>query len=387
MDLPELDILLYAHDGRGLGHISRTAAIGLALRRLYPELRILLLTGYGATDALIHNGPLDWLKLPAYRTQVTEGKSQGIDGHSGYSDQQLGQLRGREIQNIVRQLRPKVILADHTPQGKHRELQPALEADSSVCWLLGVRGVVGDVPQASSQRARELFTNHYSGLLWYGDSEVTGTKQQRVLTDQYQSIIHECGYVSRLREIRYFAHSQPKGAKKLAGTIALPWLGEHAPRVLAAMGEALEIIGPDAGQWHIFADIAPGQAQAAPFHQLDYCRLHRPGPLYIDSLLRSRTALLYGGYNSLTDLLAAGTPAVVLQRRMRDNEQEEHLRLLSSHTNDRLITVEEQRVTGRELASALLRQLELPVRPSTINLDGAENAARLLATQATRHQP
>ena len=387
MDLPELDILLYAHDGRGLGHISRTTAIGLALRRLYPELRVLLLTGYGATDALIHNGHLDWLKLPAYRTRITKGKSRGIDGHSGYSDQQLGQLRGRQIQNIVRQLRPKVILADHTPQGKHRELQPALEAGSSACWLLGVRGIVGDVPQASSQSARELFRNHYSGLLWYGDSSVTGTKQQRMLTDQYQALDHECGYVSRLREIQHLAHSPTKGKKKLAGTIALPWLGEHAHQVLAAMGEALKIIGPDAGQWHIFADIDPGLEQAASFQQLDFCRLHRPGPLYIDSLLRSRTALLYGGYNSLTDLLSAGTPAVVLLRGMQDNEQEEHLRLLSSHSKNRLITVKEQQVTGKELASALLRQLELPVQPSTINLDGAENAARLLATQVTHHQP
>ena len=126
MTLTRLDILLYAHDGRGLGHISRTVAIGMALRRLYPDLRILIVTGCDQTNELIHPTPLDWLKLPSYRTKVINGKSHGIDGDSCFTDKELGLLRAKTLQQIVLRYRPKAVLVDHTPQGKHRELLPAL---------------------------------------------------------------------------------------------------------------------------------------------------------------------------------------------------------------------------------------------------------------------
>jgi len=51
MDNQRLDILLYGHDGRGLGHVSRSVAIGLALRRLYPHLKICVITGCRQTGS------------------------------------------------------------------------------------------------------------------------------------------------------------------------------------------------------------------------------------------------------------------------------------------------------------------------------------------------
>ena len=80
---PPLDLLLYAHDGRGLGHVSRSVAVGLAVRRLHPGLRTLLVSGARGCAELIGPAPLDWVKLPAYATQVVDGRSRGIDGPSG----------------------------------------------------------------------------------------------------------------------------------------------------------------------------------------------------------------------------------------------------------------------------------------------------------------
>ncbi|MFC1516801.1 hypothetical protein ACFL7E_08620, partial [Thermodesulfobacteriota bacterium] len=75
-----LDILLYAHDGRGLGHASRSIAIGMALKRLYPDFRVLQVTGCNLSQSLIDRAPLDWIKLPSYATRVHAGVSGGTDG-------------------------------------------------------------------------------------------------------------------------------------------------------------------------------------------------------------------------------------------------------------------------------------------------------------------
>ena len=380
MTLPRLDILLYAHDGRGLGHISRTVAIGMALRRLYPELRVLVISGSAATGALIDNAPLDWLKLPAYRTEVINGKSRGIDGQSGFTDQELGQLRAETIRRIILQYRPKIVLADHTPQGKHKELRPALAAidKQQTRWLLGVRGVIGAVPQAGSSLSQQLFKEHYSGLFWYGDSRVLGSDHLQRLADQYNIEPNECGYVSRLRELGFL---QPENrGKKLAGTIAIPWLGEHGDLLLSSLSGALAKIDPTAGNWQIFAAPDPKQHQQflTAIEQLPHCHLQPPGSQYLPALLRSKTALIYGGYNSLTDLLATGLPAVVLLRGMQDNEQQIHTRLLQKQTGEQLITLAETGITANLVAESLQTQLQKPAVQATINLQGAENCAHSL---------
>ncbi|MGB3210935.1 MAG: hypothetical protein WBB19_09555, partial [Desulforhopalus sp.] len=121
-----LDVLIYAHDGRGLGHASRSIGVGMALRRLFPELKVLFVSGCNLSQELIGRAPLDWLKLPSYETRVVRGKSMGIPGKSMFTDQQLGQFRSKELAHLVAMYRPRLVLVDHTPQGKHKELVQAV---------------------------------------------------------------------------------------------------------------------------------------------------------------------------------------------------------------------------------------------------------------------
>ncbi|MCP4409301.1 MAG: hypothetical protein GY807_16420, partial [Gammaproteobacteria bacterium] len=177
----------YAHDGRGLGHASRSIGIGMALRRLFPHLKVLFVSGCRQSQQLIGAAPLDWLKLPSYETTVENGKSRGVIGKSMFSDSQIGRFRTKELEHLVALYRPRLVLVDHTPQGKHRELVPALSIgrDIGTLWILGVRGVLGDVDQTRSELAVSLFRKYYRGLLWYGDSRVLGESHLKQLQKQY----------------------------------------------------------------------------------------------------------------------------------------------------------------------------------------------------------
>ncbi len=383
--IPRLDILIYAHDGRGLGHVSRSIGVGMALRRLFPELKVLFVTGSRLAQELIGPAPLDWLKLPSYATRVEGGKSRGIPGPSRYSDAELGAIRAYELQHLVSLYRPRLVLVDHTPQGKHRELVSAISAGKALRtqWVLGVRGVVGEVPQARSDFAAELFAAHYRALIWYGDSRVLGPSHCRLLERHYGTQPVEVGYVVRLAELSCWQDRPAPPVESYAGTIAVPWLGEGSLSFLKALAAALQKIPKAHGDWRIFLDAGadPGVEQAISelFRGLRNCRIELPGGSYATALSHSKTALVYGGYNSIMDMLHVRLPGLVVIREMADDEQRIHLERILEVTGDQLTAVSETRVTADELQRVMLSNLGKSRAASyAIATDGAARAAEYL---------
>ena len=387
-----LDILIYAHDGRGLGHASRSIGIGMALRRLYPELKVLFISGSPFTSELIGTAPLDYLKLPAYATEIVDGKSKGITGPCNFSDQETGELRAAAIKQVIELYNPKVVLCDHSPLGKHRELLPALDTTSDTKWILGIRGVVGAVPQVFSDHARSTFTRYFSNILWYGDTTVLGSSTLDELSQTFGCKPHPCGYVSRLVELGYLQENTPatfQQTKKNAGTISIPWQGEHTTQVIKNLSAALQGIGPDYGEWKIFLGTETGEDganQIDGLRNLPHVSLEQPGREYGKVLAASKVALIYGGYNSITDVLSLHIPAVVLLRSLQDKEQEEHLQRLQQKTGDQLCVLPEQQATAERLEQLLRKQLSLQKQHAKIHLDGAISAAQQLAGEILNHK-
>jgi predicted glycosyltransferase len=97
---------------------------------------------------------------------------------------------------------------------------------------------------------------------------------------------------------------------------------------------------------------------------------------YLSALANSRVALIYGGYNSLTDIMAAKVPSVVIVRDMNDREQEEHVRKISQLKPDLIYVLKESEAEWKTLAEGLEQQLNVGAGvESEIMLNGAEVAA------------
>jgi len=386
--MARLDVLIYAHDGRGLGHASRSIGIGMALRRLYPSLRVLFVSGCSLSQELIGAAPLDWLKLPSYETRVVDGKSVGVPGKSMFTDEQLGHLRAKELAHLVSLYKPRLVLVDHTPQGKHKELVPALSIEGrndtgKTIWVLGVRGVVGAVKQARSELAGDLFRDHYRAVLWYGDSSVLGNSHCEQLQQQYDAVPVECGYVLRLAEFVAWNRQLIEQTQTLAGTISVPWLGEKSIDFLIVLVSVLKKIPKSYGRWHLFIDTESsgqvGQKVRKIFEETGNCQLEQPGGNYVSALLHSKTAIIYGGYNSLMDIIHANIPALVVLREMKDEEQQIHLRKLKEVAGESLSTVSETRVGEDELEELLLAHLKRNrLSAVSLNTNGSAIAAEYL---------
>jgi len=377
-----LDILLYGHDGRGLGHVSRSVAVGMAVRRLYPNLKVCLLTGCRRTGELIGSADLDWIKLPAYDTEVVDGRSTGVDGPAGFSDRDLGRFRAEQIRQVVALYRPRLVLVDHTPQGKHRELVEALQdhRPDKTRWVLGMRGVVGSVAQTRSDTAVELFKAWYEALLWYGDSSVLGSGHMARLASLYGIEAVECGYVSRLAEQGEIV--QPAGYRRYGCTVSIPWFSGDTAVFFKKLVEAVSMAGPGFGRFRFFLGGDQYQAISQQLQGLDFCSAEPFGDQYIEALFGSRSAVIFGGYNSLVDILSIGIPALVVRRGMADNEQHEHLDALLASMKSRLIGVDESGCSVESLYRGLQSILEITPDPfeSPVDIGGAEAAARHLFT-------
>jgi len=385
MSASRLDLLIYAHDGRGLGHSSRSIAIGMAVRRLYPELKVLFITGSRMVSQLIDKVPLDWLKLPAYQTKVVDGVSIGRSSFINLTDTELGECRRSIMEHLMGVLRPRCILADHTPQGKHKELLPSLETtlDTDTIWVLGVRGWVGSVPQVWSDIAKMSFAKHYRHLLWYGDSRLLGESQPGTLKRHFAMNPLETGYVCRIFELDHWLPAQRNPEDPLAGIISIPWVGEEITYVTKQLFHALNKIGSKYGPWRLFVgspdDVSRQKGIHDLFKKLPYCTVSPAGEEYRQALLKAKTAVIYGGYNSLTDVLYANIPAVVLLRGMQDEEQQAHMARLKSLNKNRLTLYKEKEIEAETLAQVLIRNIRTQKLPEPeIKLDGAATAARYL---------
>ena len=385
MTTSRLDLLIYAHDGRGLGHASRSIAVGMAVRRLYPELKVLFITGSRMVSQLIGSVPLDWFKLPAYQTKVVGGVSTGQTAFINLSDTELGECRRSIIQHLIGVLHPRCILADHTPQGKHKELVPSLEAtrDTDSVWVLGVRGWVGSVPQVWSDIAKRLFSEHYKHLLWYGESRLLGKDQVRTLKNHFAIQPLEAGYVCRISELDQWLPLQHNTDDDIAGVVSIPWVGEDTEHIIKQLYHALNKIGPQYGIWRLFVgspdDFSNQKWIQSFFAKLPFCKVTPASEQYRQALLKAKTAVIYGGYNSLTDVFYANIPAVVLLRGMQDEEQQAHMARLSLLNGDRLIIYKTKDMKSEDLAQVLIRQIRsLKLPKPEINLDGAAMAAKYL---------
>jgi predicted glycosyltransferase len=372
---PRLDLLIYAHDGRGLGHVSRSVAVGAAVRRLFPKLKILLMTGCKQTDLLIGPAPLDWVKLPSYKKVVINGTPVGCVGHTNLKNSYLVKSRATLIQSIVEEYRPRCVLVDHEAPGKRKELISSIELETDTQWILGLRGIIGLVDDVWSDLATTIFKKHYCALLWYGDASVLGKETLDTIKERFDTQPIITGYVSRLREMKHwFDISQGSEDKPYAGTIAVPWESESSNPVISSLYHALSKIGDQYGEWQIFMNFGQNI-----FKDLPFCTVQDLSPRYLYALANSKTAVIYGGYNSIIDVLSVNIPAVVILRNIDDMEQEEHVKKILDIANTSLLSISESKVDSHQLQKDLKTQLQAStLGDSGINLDGAATAAQKL---------
>ncbi len=192
-------VLMYSHDGVGLGHMRRNATIASRLVRHFPDINILMMVGC-QTGVFFDLPPrVDFIKLPSIRkvaTNTWESRSLRV------SKEVAGRLRANLIRMAAQSLEPDVVLVDHVPAGVWDELLPTFEAlrDGPTKIVLGLRDILDapDVVRAAWTRAGtyDVIRSHYDRVLIYGDPAIFDAAAAYGLNGALADKVRYCGYLA-----------------------------------------------------------------------------------------------------------------------------------------------------------------------------------------------
>jgi predicted glycosyltransferase len=352
-------LMVYSQDGLGLGHLRRTSAIAGAVSAAVPGMAVLLVADSPAAGFFGAVRDLDHLKLPSI-IKVRPGDWRPVSLPVGFGDVQV--LRRELLRTAVLGFRPDLLLVDHMPHGAMGELVPALEtlhaAGGRTRVVLGLRDIL-DAPRVVRRRwqaegAMDALERYYHRVLVYGRREVFDVAERYGFPAGVTARLHYTGYLCATSGRALPSSRRARDGR--AQVVAMVGGGADGYELLRTVLEALPAV--DAVR-PCTATLLTGPFMPRASRQ-DLERRARSLPARVRESVRdlpplvaaADVAVAMAGYNSSVEILAAGTPAVLVPRAGPSAEQRTRARLFAERGWVR--TVEPERLDGAALAAAVL---------------------------------
>ena len=390
----DLRFIFYSHDGLGLGHIRRNLALAAALVEAAPRASVLMVTGSEEVDRLGVAPNVDIVKLPGLSKL---GNDRYAPRRLPGSEAHVLELRSAQCAAAVESFRPQVMLVDKHPLGACGELRRALGVlgERGGRGALGLRDVLDDpgVVRAewSAHGVRDAIADRYDRVLVYG------TQRALDLVDSYGL---PAAVRRRVRHTGYVVHPRPSLGSAFEDLPEFLFRRRARPLVMATAGggrdgyRLLEAFVAGAAQSSWEAAVVAGPE--APEHERHALRriateadvhflratANIPGALrHVDALV------CMGGYNTLAEAVASGTPTVCVPRVSPRSEQLIRARAFADMGLVRLLEPDdlEPAALAYEVERALgsSRKALAARAGSALDLDGAQRGAKLLLELAT----
>jgi predicted glycosyltransferase/nucleoside-diphosphate-sugar epimerase len=389
-------ILMYSHDGYGLGHLRRNTAIAHALVMREPGTRVVLLSGSPVADDWPLPAGVEVIRLP----QV---QKVGVDSYEPTEPRSMPGVRAERagiISSALLRLHPDVFLVDHTPLGIKGELSLALEMAREHLQhtrvVLGLRDILDD--PAVVRRAWQE-TGIYDLLLdWYDQVLVYGSRQLYDVTRRYafpQELSDRTiftGYIGKDRGLEPELERATTWSRARRGPdrriLVMGGGGADATPLFQAFTKA----------WSRIQDQVPGQVLLVLGPLMEPALVEsierRAATLRGVEIVRSSKSVLslvagadlvvsMGGYNSVVEALTAHKRLVICPRVTPRAEQLIRARVMAALGLARVVRVD--RESSKVLALAVLQALaDQPADAATrarVELDGADRVAEILLSR------
>jgi predicted glycosyltransferase/uncharacterized protein YbjT (DUF2867 family) len=379
-------VLTYSHDGFGLGHFRRNIRLVDALAAELPGTAALMLTGSPASHYFQFPEFVDYLKLPSLAKVANDryvSRSLGIDAD------RVSSMRSALAMTAAIEFEPDVVLVDHYPLGVGRELEPMLRrirADlPGTRIILGWRDIL-DRPARVNRTWRDsgqidAINRFYDQVLIYGCRDLYDPLVEYRLPGSVASRVTFTGYL-----VDQAIEFSPPDSDQGRMAVCVLGGGEDGQRTAQVFIDAMTHLRPS--EWS--ATLVTGPLMAAEtFRRLDEAALQIGVRClrFVDdvpALLRAANVVVaMGGYNTICEILAAGTPAVIIPRTIPREEQLLRARLLAAR--GLVSTLHPAKACGARLAALIKEQSALDrmqlraQRASSLDMTGLHTAAGLLA--------
>lgn len=375
-------VVLYSHDSQGLGHVRRNLALAHHIARTVPEV-----TGRPVAGILVSGLPhaaafplppgFDWVFIPSIRKVKGEYASRSL----GTATQLLVQLRSQLLSASLLGFRPDVVIIDRHIFGVMRELYQPLadlrEQHPSAHVVLGLREIL-DAPEVAHsewyKHGDPADLRQVIDSLWvYGDPAIHHPVATGEIPQELADKATFTGYLALGREL---AEPADQSEPERPFVLTTAGGGEDGYALLETM---VQVTAP-AGHRHLV--VTGPQLAAEKFRQLmtlaaDGVQVVHSLPGLSQLIDRASAVICMGGYNTVNEVLATSTPALLVPREEPRTEQLIRARALSAHAavdmcRQSELTVEK---TSAWVADAITRTVDR----TQVERDGLWRAATLVA--------
>jgi predicted glycosyltransferase len=392
-------IALYGHDTFGLGHLRRNLTLAHRLARDFPDAHLLALTGSSQAHAFALPPRFDFVKVPSV-TKAEDGayRARSLD----MSLAEVADFRSRLIDQTLSSFRPDILIVDHAPAGMAGELRVPLDhlraSQPHVGLVLGLRDVIDEPGRVRTDWEREglldWMDRTYDRVLVYGARGVGPSPDEyglsprlngRVRFTQYVLWSEPCASPADLRAL----HAVEPNERLVLATIGGGGDGE---RVLGALLDAWATLPPpDATLLAVTGPLMSAECvlelktRALGLPRVRVIEFEPDLPCLVHG---ADVVVSMGGYNSMTEILSARVPAVVVPRVTPRLEQWIRAEAMAERGLCRVVHPDQ--ATASRLASEIRIALDLGPRTHDLpfGTDGAAQVSReireLLAEKGAR---
>jgi predicted glycosyltransferase len=370
-------ILFYVQHLLGIGHLRRAAAIARRLDR--HGLAVVFVSG-GEPVAGLDLGKAETVQLPPARAGDS-GFGSIVDADGRPIDDAWRTRRRESLLSVFERYVPAALLIELYPFGRRPfrfELLPLLEAAAARRPRPGVLCSVRDILVSKADPSRtgevvDIVRRHFDAVLVHGDPKLIEFGATFAAADRIADRLRYTGYV--VSETQSVTHPVLNGEILVSaggGAVGGPLLrAALAARPLTRLArQPWRIITgpnlPEAEFAGLSAHVAGSNVTIERF-RADF-----------QSLLRNcRLSVSQAGYNTVMELLAAGSRAVVVPfAEGGETEQPVRARLLAAR--GLLTVVEPEELTPEHLAAAI-ETTDRASRPAvSFDMSGADETARIV---------
>lgn len=379
-------VLLYVQHLLGIGHLKRAATLADAMTCI--GLEVTLVSGGIEVPGMVINASRV-VQLPPASAGDLSFKTL-VDAEGKPVDEAWKKKRRDLLLRTWQETDPHAIVVELFPFGRRQmrfELLPLLDAALGArhrpVMVSSVRDVLGGGQKdpAHQYKMLELFESYFDYLLVHGDPSLIPFDRTFVHAARIAGKLHYTGYVvdrARSANIGSNAGRDEVIVSVGGGAVGRPLLeAAILARPLSALARH---------RWRLLAGSNIADAELADLNALASAA-DSGGRLTVERNRDDFSGLLencclsvsQGGYNTIMDILRAGARAVVVPfAGGAEIEQSLRARLLAER--GWIEMVEEAQLGPRTLADAINRAAQgVPAKTGSVDLNGAENGAAMLA--------
>jgi len=325
--------ILYSHDGRGVGHVSRMAALAMGIKRIKPSDKVICITGHDGFSNLHSRKDIDWIKLPSYKTNIENGKVIAKISPAGYNKFELSKIRSEIILSAIKALRPDNFIVEYFPQGKMLELRKSLlylKKNTKCKIYLGLRGVITDkndygYTDVFNQSNFDFIEKIYNKVFCYTDPKIFKYSTDVLPRKILDKIIYT-GYVSRAFEIE--KHNQIIKFKKSYDKVIGLGCSVNGLEIIKKL-LSIKKFKFKKEKWVVFLGTALLAKDIKKIKTIGRSLANVDLINFSDDFLKimksSKAVISHGGYNAITDALFFKKPSIFIARDVPEKDQEIHL--------------------------------------------------------------